>query len=283
MLELSALHAEIGRLGLRRLQLSLGLCDIGGRHDAGRIAVARELERRLIGGDRRVEQPSLGVDRPQQEIVLRQFALKEEASGLQIAGAGLGVRPVRFHVATDASPDVDVPRDVDRQDEIVRGALLGSERARQVLRRTRASVAGANRSGREELRARGQDERAGLPELALGDEEVLVRDAHLRLERIQQRIAEDLPPRPADHPVARLRGLPLGALRHLLVGAGRLDRRAHVVRPDRAAGRDEKGRADEEGDDRKAPYHAWVAWATARRARPRRSRCRASRRRSSSR
>ena len=75
--------------------------------------------------------------------------------------------------------------------------------------RLRSWPSGRTASARPERGAR-------LPELRLGHEHVLVRDADLRFQGIQRRIAEDFPPRPADASVARLRGLPFAVARHLL-------------------------------------------------------------------
>ena len=44
MIELRALGADVDRLGLRRLQLCLGLGDVGRRRHTARVSVVRELE-----------------------------------------------------------------------------------------------------------------------------------------------------------------------------------------------------------------------------------------------
>src|SRR6185369_7717877 len=88
------------------------------------VAAPRELQRGLKGGDGSVEEPVLGVERSELVVILRELALEEEPAGLEVARARLGVSPVAFDVAADASPHVDVPRHVDRQDEIVEGAQM---------------------------------------------------------------------------------------------------------------------------------------------------------------
>ena len=85
-----------------------------------------------VGGDSCVEQLALGVERPELEVVDRQLALHAERLRLEVGGGGLGVRSVRLNAAADASPDVDVPGEVERQDEVGCDALPWHSRARRV-------------------------------------------------------------------------------------------------------------------------------------------------------
>jgi hypothetical protein len=76
VLQLGALHAHVDRLGLRSLELGVGLHHIGlGSHAAG-VLVFRQLERLLEGRDGRVQQLLLGIEGAQLNVVLRQFGLE---------------------------------------------------------------------------------------------------------------------------------------------------------------------------------------------------------------
>ena len=130
--------------------------------------------------------------------------------GLEIGGGGLRAGDARLDVAAHAAPDVDLAGEVDGQRVDGPSARPGCEvvarRPAEPLRPRRRRARG---DGREEVRARHPDGGAGAAELRLGLRDVLVGDVDLRLERVQLRIVEDLPPLPAAGVVPRLRGLPL--------------------------------------------------------------------------
>ena len=113
VLQLRPLHAQVDQLGLGGLQLGLGLEDIGlSRHTAA-IAVLGQLQRLLVGRDRRLEKLPLGVNRSQLKIGLGQGTLSAQAGGFEVGGAGLGAVPAGLDRAADAPPDVGLPGQVD--------------------------------------------------------------------------------------------------------------------------------------------------------------------------
>ena len=84
MLQLGALHADVDHLRLRVLSW-VSACTTSACEATPPHTVLGELERLLVGGDGRVEQLLLRVERAQLEIVLRQLGLDAQARGLQVA------------------------------------------------------------------------------------------------------------------------------------------------------------------------------------------------------
>jgi hypothetical protein len=122
VLELRPLHPDVGGLRSRGVELSLGLGDVGLRGRAALEAVRRELERRLEGFHRLVQELLLGVGGPQLEVVHRQLGLKTELGSLEIGSGGLGLVPRRRHRPSDPAPQVDLVGHVERQEQIATAA-----------------------------------------------------------------------------------------------------------------------------------------------------------------
>ncbi len=118
MLELRALDAHVDRLGLGGLELGLRLDHVGLGRDPARVPVLRQAEELLEGGDRLVEELFLGVHGAELEVVLRQLRLEAQARRFEVARARLGAGLARLHRAANPSPDVELPREVEAQQEV---------------------------------------------------------------------------------------------------------------------------------------------------------------------
>ena len=118
-------HGHVHRLRPRRLQHRLGLCHVGLRRDAAAEPVLGQLQRLLERLDRGIEQLPIAIDAAQREVVDRELSVQAEARRLEIGGARLRRRLAGGDGAVDASPDVGFVRDLDRQDEVVRGLMKG--------------------------------------------------------------------------------------------------------------------------------------------------------------
>src|SRR5438552_3766008 len=191
-----------------------------------------------------------------------------EGSSRGIAG------DVGLEVPADTPEDVGFPGEVERH--LVdggRGRLAGAPARRAGRAGPAAPVRPRHRNaagdGGEQVRPRPPGDRARRPVGRLRPGQVLVRLLHLLLERVEVRVAEDLPPLPARRVVAGLGGLPV--LRPLAGRRGLLERGrdggggAGVVRPHRAAAAHQEAG----GDDRPRPHQALPAAGTAARSRPR--------------
>src|SRR5262249_3206771 len=178
----------------------------------------------------------------------RECRLRREPGRRQICLARLGARDIAFEGAADLAPDIDIPRRIADELELVDGVCKRGHRApelrsiRTTARATRARPRGAHPYGREQSGTCLAGERRGLTPGGFGGLESLVRDIDLLLELIERRIAIDRPPVGAARRLARLGGLPpLGLLEAL-----RIRRRGTVViRTDRAAGERCKSGHDE--------------------------------------
>src|SRR5206468_9988503 len=80
-----------------------------------RIQFFGELEELLKGGNRLRQQLFLRIELTQLEVVLRQRRLEAETRVLQITGARLSAGLVGLHRAANSTPDVDLPRYIERQ------------------------------------------------------------------------------------------------------------------------------------------------------------------------
>jgi len=79
------LDADVDELRLRALPLHFGLHHVDPGHHASRVAVARQLERALIGSHCVLEHLPRGVGDAQSEIVLRKRSVGRKARRFELA------------------------------------------------------------------------------------------------------------------------------------------------------------------------------------------------------
>ena len=247
MLQLRALHPRIDRLGLRALQLRLGLHQIDLRRDARVVSILREIERLLERRDGVLEQLPLRVQDAQLEIVGSDLRLRREARRREIRGACLCACFTRFDGAAQAPPQIRLPSGIEACRTVGDNAA-GGRAADHPRRRAAANDRNAGIEGWKVRRPRGRNQGLRAAELRIRDQHVLVRYFDLLEEHVELRIAEDPPPFAAVEIVLRLRRLPLP---RLLVGRGDLDLGPLVVGPDCAT----RERAEEHQAGDRARLH----------------------------
>ncbi len=142
VLELRARDPRVEHLRLRGLELRLGLRDIAAGDDAGRVLIARELQRPFVAGDRILEQSDLRVLHAQQQVALRQQRLRRQPRRGEVRRARLRARFARLDAAPHAAPQVDFPAQVER-DVVAVGDARRSSRWNRC--RWRASCAAPRR------------------------------------------------------------------------------------------------------------------------------------------
>ena len=207
VLERRAPHVDVHRLRPRRLELRLGLRDVGLRGDAALEAVLRQLERLLERLDRGVEQLAIAIDAAQREVVGGELGVQAEPRGFEIGGARLRVRRgwrstalwMRPH--TSASYDTSTGSRKSLYGLVERRAgavarLLGARRP------TGATSTVGNRLARvPRTRAR------ACANCASAACSVWFETSICCFEGVQLRIAEQLPPVAAQPCVGRLRAI----------------------------------------------------------------------------
>jgi hypothetical protein len=111
--------AGVGELGLRLQQ-------VGFRRDAGVEAVLRDLQHALEAFGGGVEQRLFGVCLAQREVVDRQLALRRQARGGQVGGAGLQVGGGAVSAGAQLAPDVRLPAGADVGAILVAGLRIAA-------------------------------------------------------------------------------------------------------------------------------------------------------------
>src|SRR5580692_5191848 len=115
MFVLSAKNAEVGVLGLRRLELSLGLGDGLVGVDAGFVKRLGETQGFLVGDDRVVQQFLKSVLAANVEIIDGDFGFNHQASVFQVGGTRLRRVCICAHVISNAAEEVGCPSGVEGQ------------------------------------------------------------------------------------------------------------------------------------------------------------------------
>jgi hypothetical protein len=123
MLALRALQTNIRSLGARRLELRLGLSDVGQRRRASVVQILGKLEcpRIILNGF--IEQHLLRVFGAQREVIRGQLGVNRQIQGRQIRGACLLAGLGGCHLISDPAPNVDLIRQVGFQNEVVADRL----------------------------------------------------------------------------------------------------------------------------------------------------------------
>jgi hypothetical protein len=216
VLVLRARHAHVDELGAHGLELRLRLGHVDLRRHAARETLPRERELLLEIGDRIGEQPDLGVEAAQSEIVGSHLGVQSQIHAGEIGGAGLCVGARLLHGAADAAPEIRLPARLRTQNKVVGvggagGAGLVEERlvGGNFLRRIgNAAVHGGKEIGARhgDLLARGLVGFQGLPQLHISGGDAL-------FELIELRILVDLPPVALEHAVGGIGRLPSASLR----------------------------------------------------------------------
>ena len=201
------------RLALADSSCVSRLHDVGARGDAGRVAVLRQRERALVRLDGVLEHALDAVRDAELQVVLRELRLQRKLRVREIGRRRLRAPFARLDAAPDAAPQIDLPGDVRRRREQVRGAAAAR------VRGVRARAARVRSDAGEELGARDAHGGAGLPVVRFGNAQRLVRRNHLLLQRIELRVAVDLPPLPRGAASAGCAGL-LGGSSLYVAGAG---------------------------------------------------------------
>ena len=233
---------EVDQLRLRRLQLLLRLRDIGLRRDPAREAVLRQGKRLLIRLRGLGKQALFFHRAAQLEVIGREFGLHREDRALQVGGTRLHFGGATFDRARYAAPQVRLPGNL-RFDQVVGHRHARARLVQNIRRRPRLVERGIRRHGRKIRRSRLRDGRARAAKTRRCGGHGLVRGGDLLFERVQLRIAVDLPPRRARLRIGGLRGLPVLRRCRLRARIDRLVRRwhvdvgTHIVRADRAAGK----------------------------------------------
>ena len=126
MFERRALNAKVHQLRLDGVQLRLGLGDVEVRRDSGGEPVLRQREILRVGRLRAREQLHFSVNAVKAEVVLRELGLEQQPGIPHVRRQRLGRRGARRHTAADASPQVRLPRNVERQRETGLSSMLPS-------------------------------------------------------------------------------------------------------------------------------------------------------------
>ena len=131
-----------------------------------------------------------------------------QSRGFEVRRTRLGAGDVRFHIAANASPDIDLVGHINRQQIVSVRGRGGVCYSRAVLGLTHTGGCGSARDSWVEGGTRHADSRAGAAQLRLGDRERLVGDIDLLFEGVQLGILEDLPPLPTRCLIVGLRRFP---------------------------------------------------------------------------
>jgi hypothetical protein len=115
VLRLGALHLEIDGLRLRGFELSLSLEHVAARRDACVVAVVGQLQRFLKGAHTVIEHPFLRVQGFDEKIILRHLGARAQSGRYEVCGAGLSACLIGFYRAPDPAPDIEFPRNINRQ------------------------------------------------------------------------------------------------------------------------------------------------------------------------
>jgi ribosomal protein L34E len=115
VLELGAEDSEVRGLRARRFELRLGLGHVDAGDDSLVVSIERQLQGLFVRRDVGIQKLFLRVLTAEQEIVGRELRVHRQPHGLQVSGRRLRRGDAALDVAADASPDVDLIRDVDRQ------------------------------------------------------------------------------------------------------------------------------------------------------------------------
>ena len=209
---------NVGEQSFGVFKLHFGARHIDRRTDLARQALAREIERRLIGFHGVAQKLRFAVETAQAHVVARQFRLQTDPHRFKIRLAGLRLRLRRLDEIADAAPQIHLVTrlNVDRIRAVI-GWLAG---------RTQRPVCGlfvvgevrlvADRRIKGGLRLR--DVIASLQIIGERRGEIRIGGFDLRLELIQQAVVEAPPPFAVRLIVERLRQLP---------GSGFLEMRRH--------------------------------------------------------
>ncbi len=206
MLQLCALHSDIGLLNAGGLQLRLRLGHIGFGRRASFEAIDRKLQRVPVAFHGVVQKLLLCIRAAQLEVVQRQVGMQAEVYCLQIAGGGLRFLACRRDGPAHTTPHVHFIRQIERQHKI--SGVVGRWEIRPVRRITDDRDAGSGRNCRKFRRPVETNQGPCLAEPRFGYFQVLIGNCNLFFQRIELRVAEDFPPVSTIDLVAGLRSLP---------------------------------------------------------------------------
>ena len=239
MLVLGAENANVRGGGLGVLQGILRFDDGDLVGDAGLVLRFVVIEGLFVGDDRIIEDLLQGILPAELKIEHREAGLLAETFVFQIRGAQLGVEAGHPHRFGHLSPEIGFPGNIQssRDELVLRLELLAPLVVELVVplvvlpmfvdavgrnncsRGSSAATPGLNERSHEALKVRWIELRRGFPHQSarfhvILEEllDVLVVDIELRLERIQFRVLEDLPPIPTQHGIGRPRDFPIGVL-----------------------------------------------------------------------
>ena len=205
MLELGPRHGDVGGLNPRRLELSPCLGDVGFRRAAAGEAILGELQRIGEVRNRIVQQLLLGIRAAQLDIVDRQFGVQAEARRREVGRRRLRLLARGGDGAADATPEIDLIGEVQRQLELAGGRRMGIDEIGLMAGIAQRCHAGRDRDGGKFRGLLKADQRARLAETGFRLLQILVRGSDLLFQRIELAVAEHLPPRAARQRILRPR------------------------------------------------------------------------------
>ncbi len=206
VLELRTLDAGLDILGAGRLQLGLGLGHIHVRRNAAAITGFGEVQGVLEVDNGRIQQLLLQVQPAKRKIIDRQLRVQAQADVFKVARACLRVFLGRLDRAPNLSPEIGLVREISLKDRIAVLTLRRRVEVRPVLRKLGSRAGRSGSESRKELRTSLPNHISRAHVLVIDHFQILIGDSDLLLQRVELRVAIDLPPLALRKLV--LRGLP---------------------------------------------------------------------------
>jgi hypothetical protein len=251
--------SDVLPLGLRRLELRLRLVEDDQARKPGPDLDTQKPDLFLIRDDRLVQDFRLRIEQTQRVVELRDVGLHGQPDHRLVVKRCDGLRSGGLKRSPDAAPDVELVRQVDRNEPVVDRRAGLHRRARQ---RTRPipgqALAPHGRIDRDRWIAKAGShagERARLVDARDSLPNCLIRGIGHRDQRVEIGIAIEPPP-------LFRNGRLFSSGRRRLEGGGLLDRRTRVLRPDHAAAETSGGR-QRCGTPKHVASHVVQGWSRA--------------------